>query len=583
MPDVINNVAAILMWDIFLIGLFFFVSLGFGILMLFLPMETIAKGARGYFNRPGSLTNLQVGVATLIALVLIYYAGILANSLSDGWIDKADWLHPPILKILWVKTECNNKDNGPDWVKDTDDKLKVDVFHKIYSDRIPNCSPRYQVVSFYYHAKNSLWSDEVWRKYILYSQTMINISRALTLCFFLFLVFSLSRALRVVLRFQQLWPPIIRHKFRLGNWYKRELGISLAFVLFSLIGYYVAATVWQENEREIDSKVFGVHRTLENKLSKKLKLNPTYFEQMVQSPIFKPLRTFGVLEASGVAKKGDDLFVVNDKNNLIYVFSEQGKRKDTIDIKEDVFPRKKAKFEDIAYHSESDFFYIIGAHHKDNESYWKTIRFRLVKKNKQWQVKDLEILFLDKDILSNYPSKGRASVEGLAVLGNATTPVLLVGLRADSEACKEILKEKNESHLACAPILAFHSNGKDFRHIRLHRVRLDPAKTKDGYEFHLSGLTAVGNNHLFVLATSEDEKNKFHGNRVYSFLLQGERFSLNWASPEFAQNQKAEGVTVWPSGKGVQKKIAVVFDNDLEETGQLSYLVVADSVAALGK
>ncbi len=559
MSEIINNVAGTLHWDIFLMGFFTLLFLITAVLWVSNSRIDFLDKIEDLKNSANSLKLKRAGVGLVITLVVTYYVGIMVNTCSDIWIDKKDGYHL-FLKWTWLEEEYRNMYKSDDAVK-SDDAIKIRIFEDIYNYK--SVQQDYgNITRFYYIAKNKLWEKEVWRKYILYSQTMINISRVWCFTFFLSFLVALLRFFLYLFLFLQVcvFRKLIKQlyskaeKTGLVKKLRFDAWLSLLVAGIMLLGYYIGGIVWQSNEEEIDSKIFGVYRSEFGLPPESLFLNYKVTELVTKEK----------LEASGIAGFDDHLFIVNDKNSTLYVVNPKYPVCPLTVIEDPGFPQK-AKFEDITYHPESGIFYVIGAHYSTKRAYQKTFQFKLQPEADSWRPFDIKPISISKYILQYL--KGKERVEGLAVAGTSETPKLFIGIRSDKSGQFKIME--------------FSSGQSGFVLKTSYELPFAPKCASGNVPYHLSGLTAISDTELLVLATSEDADNGFHGNRVYTFDLSS-RIQKS-VTPEFALAQKAEGITFLATTDEhkTKQRIAIVFDNDLKDTGQPSRLLIADSLQAL--
>ncbi|UCH61648.1 MAG: hypothetical protein JSU77_07455 [Fidelibacterota bacterium] len=564
MSEIINNIAITLNWDIFLMGFFTLLLLGAGLVWLGnSSTEFCSKTSQlihperktsQQIQPESNLKKTRIFASIVVALVAIYYVGVMVNTFSDDWIDKRGISHL-FLKSTWLKPSQHDIELG------SDDAIKVDLFQSIYKGKQQNTD---EIIDFYYYAKNKLWKDELWKKYILYSQTMINISRVWCFTFFLLLPIAFLRFLfRFVLWMRGMKKPVGQHNVkaretRLVHKPGFDVLLSVLVAAIALIGYQAGGIVWKNSEKEIDSKIFGVYRSEHAApplIVERIKVRELSYE-------ITELAASQPLEASGVAAFDDHLFIVSDKNNALYAVNPEASSHSLSVIKVPEFSEKNAKFEDISFHRDSGFFYVIGAHYSTVPAYQKVYRFKMLWEGASCRPIQIDTLLLSQDILPYLP--GRARVEGIAVAGSAKSPTLFIGIRSDKPGVFRILE--------------FSWGRSEFELRTSYDLSLSPIYSRSGVAYHLSGLASISDSVLLVLATSEDTANGFHGNRLYT-VDPRERKQTS-VTPEFAAAQKAEGIAVWDESES-RRRFAIVFDNDKEDTGQPSRLLIANSLHAL--
>lgn len=272
------------------------------------------------------------------------------------------------------------------------------------------------------------------------------------------------------------------------------------------------------------------------------------------------------LELSGVVEKDGVLFMVDDKTNSLIAYDSKTRKLQDLGVKGIPTERTdRAKFEDIAFHKESDTLFVIGAHFKTEDKYKKTYQFKLRKEGDQWTtLGKAEELPIAADIIGAFESD-RDGVEGIAATGENDKLVLWVGLRSHAQGFVRLLK--------------FERDGGQYKLAKQLRIKLEPGSTADGRRLHLSGLSAIpGSESRLLLLTSSEEDNSFHGNRLFLIEPEKDGREIVWAGPEFDIGQKAEGITVWGD-----THVGIVYDNDASKTHQPSRLLIFKSAFGLGR
>ena len=537
--NIINNVAEVLYWDIFVMGLFSIVAVGLGLMWLILRRKDFLAKVSFLTKKTTEQKWMTAAASVLVAVIAIYYVGAIFNTFSDDWIDKKGIFHL-YMKWTWMKPKYDNEDLG------TDQAIKIHMFRRIYGleKQKPN-----DIIDFYYHAKNELWREEEWRKYILYSQTMVNISRVW--CLALFLTIPLAIA-RIVVSAYRWWRAPRRNPSEVRD--AMDVVLSLVTVVVAVAGYYVGGVVWQSSEVEIDSKIFGVYRSVSE-------IAPPLVEAIKKTePDWRmtELMVPRMLEASGVAAFKGYLVIVNDRDNALYIADPEDPSRQLTVTEVLELPAERAKFEDISFHEESGYFYAIGAHFSTKDQYQQTVRFKLEKNKDGWKLTKPERLDISEEIMGELCKlQGRSSIEGIAVGGSDFAPTLYVGVRTPNKFL----------------VLEFSTIQSKFKLGNTHEI-VPRESTPSGTPYHLSGLAVASETGLLILATTEDESNGFHGNRLYT--VDTRDWSVKSVTPEFALAQKAEGVTIWGSNE-IGQRVAIVFDNDQEDTKQPSRMLIGPS------
>jgi hypothetical protein len=341
---------------------------------------------------------------------------------------------------------------------------------------------------------------------------------------------------------------------------ERRRSIGRAIVLFVLVTLFLvgAMKVYEYEEEQFNKRVFGYFLSLES-------MEDRQSEQIdKQKPNHKisESATPGPVEASGVAEFDDHLFIVNDKDNYLYVVNPQAPGSPTTKVEVPGFPKERAKFEDIAFHAASGYFYVVGAHYTGAPAYQKLFRFKIQREGETWKPDRAEELSISGDVLPLLSKT--TSIEGIAVAGKADAPSIFIGIRGDRAGQFVIVPfSLRNLELVLEPLCI---------------LSFIPEDSSAGIAYHLAGLMALTDTELLVLAASEAEDNSFHGNRVYTFDVH-KRAQIA-VTQEFATAQKAEGITAWGSDES-DRRIAIVFDNDGEKTRQPSRLLIVPSLGSL--
>ena len=216
------------------------------------------------------------------------------------------------------------------------------------------------------------------------------------------------------------------------------------------------------------------------------------------------------------------------------------------------------------------YFFIIGAHFKNQEPYQVLYKFKLDSVDEaDWKARDIETLDLADQLFDHYPKNMRASVEGLAVTTAKGVTRLFMGLRTNPMKGPP---PKGPNRLR---IVEFRTEGGIFEAFKEYDLAILPKRPeRTGPNYHLSGLTYLQGDRLVVLASTEGAGNRFHGNRIFVAVITDGRLDLDGASPNFAKTQKAEGITVWKDGD-CGWRAALVFDNDLTKSDAPSRIFVS--------
>ncbi len=346
---------------------------------------------------------------------------------------------------------------------------------------------------------------------------------------------------------------------------RKSIFVKLIIMLSIFLFFYYVSLRWgfEHEEKQYNKRVFGYFLNLENLDSTSetegstLAFNYRMFEFYGSS----------LSEASGIASFGDNLLIVDDKKNNLYIAnSDFSGTPDIFCLNLSGLVAERAKFEAVEYHHGSEYFYVIGAHYPVVNAYQKLYRFKLVQVNNGWHLKDdrFEPIDISGHIITKLSNT--TSIEGLSVTGRPGNTILYLGIRSIVAGDFKLLKYQEEDG-----IFLF-KNSID--------LDLYPEYTNlTNYNLHISGLTALSDNRLMVLVASEDLKNGFHGNRIFTveFDENGDTFAQISESIEFEPAQKAEGIAVIKD-KDNFSRLFIVFDNDFSKTYQPGRLMIIDSI-----
>jgi hypothetical protein len=271
-------------------------------------------------KKPGTAIEGITGhIATVIPFtvamfILLLVSGILSNRIGDTLLDRSNRCHLGLKSLFLTDTKYSWKlDNQKFYAyRNTDSYLKIEQFNKIYphADSI-NYSKKTEI---YYTIKHKLLENELWRDYLISTQSLINYSQVLLLSFtvllyLLLLEFVIKITGRVHAAYKNGTISILQEKkFLTGMWsyivlgatanymfpdcdfiwlmvpglviigYLElwSLGIKSMRLLTRIIGisaciclYYASGLSWKENEKEFDAKVYGVFKTSDSILFKK--------------------------------------------------------------------------------------------------------------------------------------------------------------------------------------------------------------------------------------------------------------------------------------------------------------------------
>jgi len=269
------------------------------------------------------------------------------------------------------------------------------------------------------------------------------------------------------------------------------------------------------------------------------------------------LGEFERFEASGVSYFEGRLAVVDDTLNALFLFDTRGRALDSIDSAR--FPSERAKFEDVAFHNDSQTFFAVGSHEGWTDAALRQlsilVEFRLsdVGSIEEGSVRQLP-LWEGFDEIGLWKPKGM-KVEGLAV--DAAGETLYVGLREPSDRAR----------VYSVPVDSLRSGTPD---VSL-RLEFD-AGLVGNTQYCISGLTwePVRGGLLIATSTEDEESHQFLGNRLWFAPLRSpgdEDVVLVW--DRFDEGMKAEGLAL---GAG---KLFIVYDNDQDDTDIPSRLRVA--------
>lgn len=280
------------------------------------------------------------------------------------------------------------------------------------------------------------------------------------------------------------------------------------------------------------------------------------------------LGEFQRFEASGVSYVAGRLAVVDDTLNSLFLFDTRGGALQSLDSPR--LPVNRAKFEDVAFHHESQTLFAVGSHEgwtdEDLRNLSVLVEFRLKHIAAIASIDDTSVRILPLwkgfDELGLWKPKAM-KIEGLAVDDAGET--LYVGLREPTDRAR-VYAVSLASLRAGEPDLSL-------------RLEFDAGLAGDT-PYCISALTWDSERGGLLIATSTEEEasHGFLGNRLW-FAPSGSRVPgdviLVWDG--FDAGMKAEGLAL---GAG---KLFVVYDNDQDDTEIPSRLRVIPLDAIRGK
>jgi len=443
-----------------------------------------------------------------------------------------------------------------------------------------------EINDFYYHAKHTLINEEhnaTWGDYILYSQVIINISRVWALVFYILVILMFLRFLITLYR------PCIHLYRKLYDKKKESLRndiidivVSVGLIALCIFGYFIGTTVWKHNEYEIDSKIYGVYKSQIGKTPLSI-LKPIFIELNNQKEGKK-----NNFEASGVTHTKDHIIIINDKDNYLYYSDKDSPKLElkTLEMKEFV---DHPKFEDIFCNIESNDCYVVGAHKNEMDKTYVLYKVKLKNEEGKLTAEHVDELSKFKDgkeqtlkdsitKLLGHPKDDKKWIEGIAVVEDTVDnkQSIYLGIRDDNE---------NKGGFELIKIIL-----KDNKIQSVDKLTISLGSEsiqKDGmsHEFHLSGLTMLSDSEILILATTEDENNGFHGNKIFKVDLSNCKETIckideYFKGNEFEYAQKAEGISKFKTEyyHSDIEKFVIVFDNDLEDTKQPSRLLIINRI-----
>lgn len=280
-----------------------------------------------------------------------------------------------------------------------------------------------------------------------------------------------------------------------------------------------------------------------------------------------------VLEPSAVQAINERYLLVADDKlaNLLIVEAASGKIVKPLSIPG--FTIEKPKWE--AMTSDGQFFYIIGSHAVKTDDPSKKLaarshllRFKLtnvdgdVSKIEIDSVNELDIkASLSKLALYNPdPKDNSVKIEGLAVRSKDSKNELFFALREPHNAMWVFSSE-------------IASNPKPNEELNLRLSFSFDAGTVGLVPLRLSSMEYIPQLDGFLVITStEDEKNSFFGNALWFVQNASIRNYQPWKPVSasrlwfFDQQMKAEGICLLPGSTGEKTRLAIVYDNDAEDT-----------------
>ncbi len=284
------------------------------------------------------------------------------------------------------------------------------------------------------------------------------------------------------------------------------------------------------------------------------------------------------LEPSAIEPLNDKYFLVADDKGANLYIVEAGKEKVLQKLEIKGFTVKKPKWEALTL--DGEYFYIIGSHAvkldpKDSAAELTDklaarshlLRFKL--KNTDGDPSKFEIdswieLNVSESLKADgyydsVPNKNKVKIEGLSVRTNAAKRKELVfALREPSDLMYVFSAElpaepKTGERLAPKPFFSFGAGKIGAIPFRLSSIEYAPLW-----------------NGFFMLTSTEDSAtNAFFGNALW-FVGDETLKSSKQVVPQlvhlFAVDMKAEGLCILPDAKADKLRLALVFDNDADDT-----------------
>jgi hypothetical protein len=259
------------------------------------------------------------------------------------------------------------------------------------------------------------------------------------------------------------------------------------------------------------------------------------------------------LEASGIVYYQGQFIVVDDTLNSLFVFDRGGRLSYSIDS--DVFPRQRAKFEDLTFGPATGDFFVVGSHEGwDREVLARVsvlLRFRLNRRaDGKLAVDEVSVeelpLYKSFDRLGLW-KPGSMKIEGLAF--DSTHEHLYVGLREPADRAR-VYRFDVDALVRLEP---------DGEPPLPQEVLSFDAGSVEGTPFCISALLWLPAHQGLLIATStEDEsEHQFLGNRLW---LSVEGQPVQMVLDTFDRGMKAEGLAI---GDG---HLVIAYDNDQDDT-----------------
>ncbi len=302
---------------------------------------------------------------------------------------------------------------------------------------------------------------------------------------------------------------------------------------------------------------------------------------------------FSSFEPSAIEPiNGNYFLAADDKSANLYII-EAAKKKVVEILEIPGFSVGKPKWEAMAF--DGEYYYVIGSHSvkldDPNETPEKLtkklagrshlLRFKL--KNTEGDASNIKIdSFIELNVSESLkttgfynpdPFKNKVKIEGLTVRTNAEKKKeLIFAMREPHDLLHVFFAElppepKANDKLSLKPFFSFEAG----------KIGIVP--------FRLSSVEYVPQwNGFFLLTSTEDDKNAFFGNALWFVSNESVKNStpaklivpqILWL---FAVDMKAEGLCVLPDVTSEELRLAIVFDNDFDDTriaGKMQFIEVS--------
>lgn len=264
MPGIAETIQYIT-WDVFIVGIFSFIIILYGLSIVFedqsigtkllrnvLPEKpssnaSILQAVTGYF---GNFAGHSLSISILV--VFFFWSGAVVSSLANAWMDEDGWVHGWLNSPYIYRIENREPEKPPDFNSfGTDNKIRVSSFYDLYqnysSKELQPVQNATEVVNLYYEIKAEYWTREEWDTRFGTLEMRSEITRLWALlAFYLFLCAFIRVLVSLTL--------LIKNGFRTETTpLRKSFALVLVFAALYQAGYFS----WVEYRKDIHRSVIG--------------------------------------------------------------------------------------------------------------------------------------------------------------------------------------------------------------------------------------------------------------------------------------------------------------------------------------